>query len=394
MRLLFSFLLFWGITFHVAADEIVINFADPVFARLDTEGKKLLSEYAKVYPRIKDFYGNLRIDVDVIKDDYISEESLQVEREGLERAGLDKARVEAKINQWRSGPVRTERQHVVRHRADGYTRVDSQVNRSEMWVVHVDPSRGEPLQETPDLIPSVDIALFTQTMGYALSHSGDPSQKYFSLNAKRNLKNPNEDIEIPWMYFDSAPFCTNRTPLEEVFQRPPLIRGVPYVVEYVRQKEIEGEPIVEIKTSLVDFPDVFGEVWLNRNSWGVRKTYKRSQVISQGDFFGEIRWSREDCTYGGVVDGVPLLKTYQRSFGTCDKETQEEIIAGKVEYKVTNLIPGPPDLSEFDVAQFLPPGVKIGEDISPAHFTPIRIAAIVVGLILFILGIYMKIRYC
>ena len=394
MRILLLFVLFFGVTFYVAAGEVVVNFADPVFVHLDIEGKGLLSEYVKVYPKIKDFYRDLRIDVDVIEEHYPSEASLRVARAGLEKASLSQDRIEEQINQWRSAPVRTERQYEVRYRADGYTRVDKQMNRSEAMVFLVAPSKGSLPQKIPDLIPTIYVTLLTPTMGYALSKDGSPSRQYFSLNAKRDLNNPKaNDIELPLMYFDSAPFCVNRTPLEEVvFQRPPSIKGVPYVVNYVRQKEIDGEQIVEIKTSPVNLPDVFGEIWIDRHSWGVKQTHVRSKVISPGDSFGEIRWNRETCTYDGMVDGVPLLKTYQRSFGTYDPETQEETMSWKYSFKVTKIVPGPPDLSEFDVAQFLPPGVKIGKDIGFSRFTAFRIACIVIGVIIIIWGIYLRIR--
>jgi hypothetical protein len=80
------------------------------------------------------------------------------------------------------------------------------------------------------------------------------------------------------------------------------------------------------------------------------------------------------------------------SEGTFEQETQEETMFQQTRAVITNLIPGPPDLSEFDVSQFLPPGVKIGEFIEPTRFTTARIVAIVIGIILVILGIYLRLR--
>ena len=141
--------------------------------------------------------------------------------------------------------------------------------------------------------------------------------------------------------------------------------------------------------------DIRGVIRLYRDSWVVKETFGRTQVISPGKFFGAIDWIRSSCTYDGIADGVPILKTYQRYSGGYNKETQEENIEQHILCEITHIVPGPPDLSEFDVAQFLPPGVKIGEATEPVTFARLsaaRIAAIVVGIVMIIIGIYLKIR--
>ena len=50
--------------------------------------------------------------------------------------------------------------------------------------------------------------------------------------------------------------------------------------------------------------------------------------------------------------------------------------------EVTNLAPGPPDLPEFDIAQFLPPNVKIGSEVTTAIFSTARIVANIFGIVL------------
>jgi hypothetical protein len=195
------------------------------------------------------------------------------------------------------------------------------------------------------------------------------------------------------MYFDTAPFSlgtSGAVPLEKILFQRQIPK--PHGLQYVRQRESKGEQVVEIGWSWSAEPDVFREIRLDRASWGIKESYWRAVATSPSDpAWREIRWYREACTYNGRVDGVPLLKTYQRSEGTYDKNTQKEEVLRQMLCEITNLIPGPPDLSEFDVAQFLPPDVKIGE-ITPVSFTPARIAAIVIGVILLLLGIYMHIR--
>ena len=392
MRLLFSFIVFFAVTLCAAAEEVVIDFAHPMFAQLDAEGKELLSEYAKVYPQIKNFYENMRMDVNVKKTSYPSEKSLESLRSVLRSKGLGED--EIKDMAARSG--QTDMHYEVRYRQpDGYARVDTMINHRVTNYARSKLPPGSPLLKfsAGDVVQDIGVVLLTPTMGYRLSKS-DPLKQYYSLNIKRDMKSPDskDDIGLSIIYFDTAPFSSNDTPLEEiVFRCPPLIKGKPYIVEYVRQKEIDGEQVVEIRTSRADFTDTFREIKLDRNSWCVKEIYCRTGLtLSSGE--EEVRWYREACTYGGIVDGMPLLKTYRMSFGKYDKNAQEDKIIGQMSCEVTNLIPGPPDLSEFDVAQFLPPGIKIGKDISPAHFSPIRIAAIVIGLTLFILGIYMRLR--
>lgn len=391
-HLLMGAVLFFGGTFCVAAEEATVNFSDPMFARLDADGERLLLEYAEAYPKIKGFYENLRMDADTVELYNPSEEELQARKLSLEESKVDKSRIEEKINQWRSGAVRTERQYSVRHRADGYARVDFQMNHSDGEVT-ISPW---PLPESLVHIPTVRMTLCTPVMNYELSKSGNPSKTYFTLNAKRSTKSPHaDDIGIPLVYFDHAPFCKDGVPLEEVFfQNQPLVGGKSQsVVEYVRQEEVDGTQVVKIRRSLSDpkFIHVFGEIELYKDSWGIKETYSRYQVISQDGHLGEIRWAREKCTYDSVVDGVPLLKTYHRSFGTYDPKIQKETLQQQTQYEITNLISGPPDLSEFDVAQFLPPNTKVGE-VTLTSLSFVRIAAVVIGIILIVFGIYMKIK--
>jgi len=389
--LFFSFVLFFGTTFYIAAEEVVVDFSEPRFAQLDAEGKELLSEYARAYPKVKKLYENMRMDASVRETNYSSKRNLESLRSALQSEGLNEDAIKDIVD--RLG--QTDIQYEVRYRqSDGYFRVDTKINHfiSDSMCAKLPP--GSPLQNSlhGNVVQTVRIVLLTPTMGYELSKN-DSSKQYFSLNAKRNLKKPDSeyDIGLPLMYFETAPFSSNNTPLEEVvFRRPPLSNGDPYVVEYVRQREVDNEHVIEIKVANADFADVFREIKLDRNSGVVKEIYRRTGLTrSSGE--EEIRWYRETCTYDGIVDGVPLLKTYQGSWGKYDKNAQEDKIIEQIQCEVTNLVPGPVDLSEFDVAQFLPPGVKIGE-ITPAGFSTARIIAIVIGILLVLFGIYMKIR--
>jgi hypothetical protein len=356
-----------------------------MFARLDAEERRLLSEYARAYPKIRSFYENVRMDVRVGRTNFPSEESLGALRSDLRSQGLHDNEVEDVIGR----SIQMEQQYELRYRLrDGYVRIDTKVGQHVVATHDGRPS--EPPKRV--FVEEVGVTLCTPTMGYQLSKN-DPSKQFFSLNAKRNP----ESFPVPVLYFDNAPFSSNGRSLGAfVFRCPPAIQGKPYVVEYVRQREIDGEQVVEIRVARTDYTDIFREITLYKDSWVVKEVYHRTgEILPNGEIRG-IGWDRDVCTYNGVADGMPFLNTYQRSAGYYDKDTREEITTQQMFAEVTYLAHGPPDLPEFDVAQFLPPEVDFGT-VAPAvtpegGLSAVRIAAIVIGVILMILGIYMKIR--
>ncbi len=381
----FVFLSLLGLAVPLSAEEIVIDFADPMFARLDAEGKRLLSEYAKAYPKIKAFYGNLRMDASAKTARFPTEESLESLRTALKAEGLSEEEIEDVVKQ----SMQADQQFELRYRfADKYSRIDKIVNHP------ITPSMRKrmPAERAKDDVASeIGITLLTPEKGYQLSKNS-PQKPYFSLNAKKDLKNADaaEGLLVTLMYFDVAPFASSHTLLEDVVLRcPPLIAGKPYVVEYVRTTEMAGEQVVELRVGRTDLANGFRKITLDKN-WCMKEIYSRA-AISHPTGVEEIRWTRESCDYKGEVDGVSLLKTYRRSEGNYNKNTEQEIVSRKMEFEITNLVPGPVDLAEFDVKQFLPPDTTIGE-IVPAKMSTVRIASLVTGLILVFLGFYLNFR--
>ena len=240
------FVLLFGVTTSVSTEEIVIDFTHPKFEQLDAEGKKLLSEYAKVYPKIKDFYENIRMDATVKRTHNSSEESLRSLRSRLESQGLSETEIGDVITRSRQ----SEKQYEVRYRrSDAYCRVDEKVPHPVTLSVR---AKLPPEFSQQDFVQEAIVSLFTPTMEYQLSKN-DPRKQYFSLSAKRDIRKPDvKGIAIEVMYFDRAPFsASGGTSLGELlFQCPPLVEGVPYsVIEYIRQNEVGGEQIVEIRLS-------------------------------------------------------------------------------------------------------------------------------------------------
>ena len=134
-------------------------------------------------------------------------------------------------------------------------------------------------------------------------------------------------------------------------------------------------------------PPLTWTVKFARKSWVIKDILEQGYTVGGKKF-----WKRYQCAYEGEFEGMPLLSSYQRDLGIYDNdEFLTERLLYRVRYEVTQIIPGPPDLSEFDVAQFLPPGVRVGE-IAKAQLSPARIIAIVIGVVLIILGISSRVR--
>jgi hypothetical protein len=92
--------------------------------------------------------------------------------------------------------------------------------------------------------------------------------------------------------------------------------------------------------------------------------------------------------YKNLVKGeIPLIESSTKvSVATESKDKY-----GIVEFTIKKILPGPAPLSEFDVAQFLPPDTHIG--IKTVVFTVTRIILIVAGLLMLIISIYLKIKF-
>ncbi len=383
MRPILFALIFCFVVFQAIAEEIVIDFSHPQYAMLDEEGKNLLSEYAKAYPKIEHFYKNIRMDVIEKKMRKTSETEIQAHKSRWKTEGLN----ETEINQRIQTIGKAETLFKIRNRSENH-RIDRIVNH------RVTPSIRAKLPselKKKDVIPEVEITLINGTKVYQLSKL-DPRRPFFSLNTKRDFSNPNsEGITLPVTYFVTAPYSGSgfKTLGEILFRPKPLVEGKPYgIIEYVRQREINGEQVVEIRliTSLrlnsdggIHNPDnVHGLVSLRKDSWIVKESYAKTKALSSG----ATGWVRCSCAYEGKVDGVPLLKTYVRSEGRFDKETQDEIALQQMECEIANIIPGPVDLSEFDVKPFLPPGtvrksILIFSNDPVQHSFPVLIDAVI-----------------
>gem|GEM_PF-4062128 len=349
------------------AESLRIDFDDPIFSKLNKEGKDIIREYAKVYPKIKDFYRNIRMDV--------TEKIIRhtASEKPLEYIPLD------------SPPVlRREEAIEMRYNArDGvFFRDDSQITfhwRDSLSVSGKNVSVEHAKQ----------ITLITPEKSYSLSKR-NPNSQFYSLSARRNT----DGFSFVLRAFDSAPFSVGPMLLEDqIFCRPLHLdkRFHFFILSAQYTEDDHGKEVVEFVTwtgqpEPPSRPCIY-TIRLSRDTWVIEDILE--QAYSRA---GQKFWKRYRCIYDGEFEGMPLLSSYQEDLGVYDTdECQTEILLEQTLCEVTKIIPGPVDLSEFDVAQFLPPNVKIGE-ITQAQLSPARIAAIVIGIILIILGIYLKIR--
>jgi len=345
-------------------ESLRIDFTDPIFSKLDDKGKDVIREYAQNYPKVKEFYTNIRMDV----------------TRKLFRSTADK---ELSTYIPLNSPPLLEREELyeVRYNAvnDIFSRVDSRIRFIQ----------GKNIQE--DYTETIDI--LTPEMSYGLSKSRSNNQ-FYSLNMKRNHETLIRGDGVVCLEFDTAPFSVGPMPVEDFLFKPPYFaKDVPYFVTSARFFDDQDGRFVEIvcRTDILGLSPPHSSTWtikLLRESWVIKDVFRQGWSGGGKNKF----WRRYLCEYDGEFEGMPLLSSYQMDYGIYDTdEAQTERMLSRARYEVTKIVPGPVDLSEFDVAQFLPPGARIGE-VTPAGLSTVRIVAIVIGILLVIFGIYMKIR--
>jgi len=355
-----------------------IDFNDPIFSKLDEEGKGIIKKYAEAYSMVKDFYRNIRMDVT---------------KKTFTNTAAEKPFTYVPLD----GPpiLRSERLFTVRYNTrDGdFSRVDEQIKFS--W-----RNQGQNAR----VIYPKRVTLLTPEKGYSLSKD-DPINRFYSLTTHRDRRLFEQTIGFEALSFDTAPFSEGPILMEDIFfRKAPYFRGDDYFVESARYTDDREEQFVELTVRMRVKNDSFDDasfaddrfcVWivrLSRESWVVKDTFYQDWSVSGKKF-----WQRHRCEYDGEFEGMPLLSSYYEDSGIYDAEdVQMERTVQQVRWDVTKLVPGPVDLSEFDVAQFLPPEADFGT-VAPAvtptgGLSAVRIAAIVIGVVLVILGIYLKIR--
>ncbi|GHT09498.1 hypothetical protein FACS1894170_00060 [Planctomycetales bacterium] len=368
-RLIIAFAMLFSFSYCQSEESAVcVDFTRPMYSRLDDAGRTLLTDYAEKYPRVKDFYQNVRFEVNEKVYRYTSD----VQLKDLLPSGV------APVLQW-------ETEMEIRHNKSTV----GQFSRADRQYIQAESQDGQTSQKNSEQHHVKTISILSPTMAYELSQANEQSQ-YFALNVKRSFTELLKTRGIPVWQFDTAPFAAGVWLLEDLFFRqPPYVdNNIAYYIS-VASVNKDGEGLVELKSPVTHSPND-KSIWtvrLFRDTWVVKDVFFQGTRPHAPKF-----WMRYQCTYKGTKDGIPLLSKYIIDSGRYDAndETSERLVQRK-EYDV-RVIPGPVPLKEFDVKQFLPPEAgDVDMDIATATLSTRRIACLVIGVVLLITGIGLQI---
>ncbi|MDR1385054.1 MAG: hypothetical protein LBJ67_14570 [Planctomycetaceae bacterium] len=206
------------------------------------------------------------------------------------------------------------------------------------------------------------------------------NQKYYSIERKKKENIP-EELPAEFSVFPLMAFSETGLKLEYLLFQKPIYASICTIEDIViHPSEDDGDlAIITMMATSKSGGDVhYKFVFLRDYFWVLKEV-----VVTMEE---EIRTTSNQ--YQKLVKGqIPLLKSSVIETQSIDGKKKYNIH----EYEITKIIPGSVDLSEFDVAQFLPPQAKIGE-ITPAYFSWFIITCILLGVLLMILGTYMKLK--
>ena len=352
-----------AILFSLLAGKVCFASTDflsaPMFSGLSAEEKRLLAEYREHYDVLNEHYENAFI---------VAKEEMKTYVTSVNGYSVFRSESE--------GPVRIfVRDYEYRANGGKYYRLD------ERQVVHSG-------QKKEDTIPRVRLGLIADDKSFLLSKS-NPQARYYSLNAKRKTGDSTITMSIYDHIFPFLAFSETGLLLEYILFRKPHYATSCNVLSVVGTHSEQGEivTVVMVAANEKDEKVSYRFEFFRDHHWVIK-----SSIVDTGST--TINTKNE---YVFVEGNVPELKRstiegktmHGEPFG--NNQARELKLSYFRSYDIIESKFGPVDLSEFDVAQFLPPGVKIGE-VTPAGLSTARIASIVIGVILLILGIYMKIR--
>jgi hypothetical protein len=346
-----------------AVEQFDVNFNDKMFSKLSDAEKSVLADYAKVYPQIKNYYQNMRMDAIKKTFRYTKDDEGKIFLlPGEEPILLDESVYEIRFN------ISAEK---------------GTFRRIDVLTRFIKSDIPETIEKNESHFHSRSISLVDAQKATELVKVS-PKSTYYALESQLDLKEREDTYGHSVQYFDTSPFAAGSWLMEDIIFKIPVAPNIKsqYFIDHVKEVMIDGEPIVEIKTSYEN-KVVTRIVKLYKKNWLVKES---TRTLSNGTY------NRTLCVYGdkGHYD-FPPLDRYQIDFGIYDVGDQnKKKLVRQFQFEVVKFVHGPPSLSEFDVAQFLPPGNKIG--VKTVVFTLARIVCIVAGLILFFIGVYMKVR--
>jgi len=333
----------------------------PMFSGLSAEERRLLAEYREHYVVLKEHYENAFI---IAKEELRSYVTFTGGRHVFRQEG--------------DGPARTiVRDYVYRGNGGKYHRLDEQEIVQDR-------------RQNEESKPSILLGLIADDKSFLFSKS-DPRAQYYSLNARQKTSDPNIATSIYSCIFPFLAFSETVHPLEYLLFQKPHYASSCNVLSVAGEPSAQGEVITVLMVAenkegekvYYRFEFLRDHHWVIKSSiveTGETRVITRNEYVLVDGHIPELKRS--------TIEGVAAEVDF---FGVNTDSPKEFKLNYFRTFDIVESKFGPVDLSEFDVAQFLPPGVRIGE-VTPAGLSTARIVAIVIGVLLVIFGIYMKIR--
>ncbi|MDR2644305.1 MAG: hypothetical protein LBC74_16105 [Planctomycetaceae bacterium] len=329
----------------VSVDDIV--WSDSMFAELNKEQKDLLVEYCQNYNKIVEFY-----------------------RDNVTMYATRKTK---RYFDWKN----TKNNEI-----DFFTEDrEPIVEESGSWEYRSNTGKYFCAKETTESGIN-HIFLITPERNYLLDKRSLDTVHY---SVAKESSSPIEDFIMPSLEdvaFSMIPFSNDGIALKYIlFQKPPYASK--HIIKDIVTKNSNGYNVVEVNLFTVGSKnkEILSHLVFLRDHFWVLLEYNTE--LPQDDTLRLIQNEYDQLER----DKMPLLKS---SVMTSTKLLDKTKRYRRYECDVTKIIAGPAPLSEFDVAQFLPPGSRVG--IKTAYFSPIRILAIFVGFAFLIISILLKIK--
>jgi hypothetical protein len=322
----------------------LIDESNPMYAKLDDLQMSLLREYRDNYVKLTDFYYNATVSA-------------------------------------------SEKEYVFFNRVDGklvflpegaepiaFASCDWEYRSNGCEYYRIEKTTGPPEFTVPRRV----ILLVSPQKFYALEKP-KPESRYYSIHLEG--RKPGENDPSIDTCFQTLPFNDGCMQLKYLLFQKPHHAEKSSIESITKRKDPNLGEVVTVE--MVDTAKTGGAV--------------RSRFVFLRDYFWvltEVVVSQRSSTYTvtnkykNLVKGeIPLIESSTKVRVTPDGKNKYRT----VEFKIKKIQPGPAPLSEFDVAQFLPPNTHIG--IKTVVFTVTRIILIVAGLLMLIISIYLKIKF-
>jgi hypothetical protein len=346
------------------ADNLVpLNLDDEIYSRLSNEEKQLIAEYYQSYFAVRKYYMNVSIFAQRKFYDMVNPEGLPLPP--------DAPPVLRRIDEFEFR-ANSEKEEKI------YFRMDKTISFFRSDDENIEKGNREGFV-------SKEVGILTPEKGYMLQKN-NKDKPYFALVAVRDTNKVFYQVDL----FERAAYSNGNggVMLENLIFKKPAYNVSEYYIESVTPITEHNDSLIEIVIRAVGKDSSRKLSWriklLRDQSWAVKEVFHQSLTRS-----GEPWWTKSVCSYDSNTNTqCPMLRSFILERGQYHQEKMYP--KEREEYSITKFVPGAVPLSEFDVAQFLPPETKIG--VTTSSFSYFRLFCLIAGLLLLALGIYLKIR--